>query len=343
MPFSAEKIDFRALGRTLVVAEIGVNHEGSYDLAAEMVRLAARAGVDAVKFQTYDPSGYVSTEQAERFARVTRFQLTHDHFRGLAAEAKRAGVVFFSTPLAAKDALFLAEIAPLIKISSGDITYLELIEEVARLDKPMIVSTGAATLEEIDAALATIDRVNPRLRETGRLMLMHCVAAYPPSLGELNIANVRTLATRTGLPIGYSDHSIGTKACELAVAAGAVAIEKHFTYRKEGQTFHDHAVSSDPVEMTELISTIRKAEFLLGTPERRRQASEEKLLPYLRRSLSAATELPAGAVLSADSMVAVRPLGGLDVSRKKDLVGRRLARPVAKGALLRPEDLEPAT
>lgn len=341
MSFNPEKIDFRKLDRTLVIAELGVNHEGSMARAVEMIRLAARTGADAVKFQTYDPAGYVSTEQEERFARVSRFRLTHDQFRELAVEAKRAGIVFFSTPLAASDATFLAEIAPMLKISSGDIDYLELLETAAKLDRPLIVSTGAATYEEIDGALATIDRVNPSLRATGRLLVMHCVAAYPPGLGELNLANVRSLARRTGLPVGYSDHSIGTKACELAVAAGAVAIEKHFTYRREGQTFHDHAVSADPAEMTELVATIRRAEILLGNEERVRTTSEEKLLPYLRRSLAASVDIPAGAPLQAEWITAVRPIGGLPLVEKPQIVGRRLTRTLAKGALIRAEDLVP--
>ena len=332
-------MNFRELERCWIVAEIGVNHEGDEAVAADLIRKAAKAGADAVKFQTYTPENYISTEQPERFDRVTRFCLSRDAFRRLAEVAREENILFFSTPLHQSDVDFLDEIAPLFKVSSGDLTHLDLIRHIAGKGKPMIISTGAGSRDEVAAAVGAACDVRPELARNGELLLMHCVCAYPTAAEDTNLRNIGWLVQEFGLPVGYSDHTLGTKACELAVAAGAVSLEKHFTYRKEDQAFHDHHISADPDDLAQLVEAVRLAEVYLGQTRRARTQSEADLLENMRRSLAVTRDLAAGHVLAAEDVTWVRPARGLAPERVKDIVGQALARPLSQGAILRAEDV----
>ncbi|MBN2232662.1 MAG: N-acetylneuraminate synthase family protein [Deltaproteobacteria bacterium] len=334
-----ERIRFDALQSTFVVAEIGVNHEGDVRLAEKMIRQAAAAGADAVKFQTYTAEHYISIVQPERLARVRRFQLSGDEFRRLKEVADEAGTVFFSTPLHPDDVDFLTELVPFFKVSSGDLTYLPLIRHIAATGKPMIISTGLGTRDEIQAALDTVTAVRPGALTAGEVMLMHCVSAYPTPPEEANLNNLFWLQKQFGVPVGYSDHTLGTTACEIAVAMGARVIEKHFTYRKEDQQFHDHAISADPEDLQRLIGRIREIEIYLGSADRRRTPAEEKGLPLMRRSLAAAVDIPAGVPVREEWITFLRPAWGLGPEAVASLVGRPLTRPVSAGELIRPEDV----
>ncbi|MFH0809606.1 MAG: N-acetylneuraminate synthase family protein [Pseudomonadota bacterium] len=332
-------MNWRELESTFIVAEIGVNHEGDLDTARDLVRKAARAGADAVKFQTYTPERYVSTEQPERLERIRRFQLSQQNFRDLATLAVDLGLVFFSTPLHPRDADFLNDIQPIFKISSGDLTFHELLAHVAAKGKPMILSTGLASEGEIRAAVEVLCAARPELADNGQLMLMHCVAAYPTPEKDANLRNIAWLKGTFGLPVGYSDHTLGTKACELAVAAGAVAVEKHFTYRKEEQAFHDHAISADPADLTRLVAAVRRAEVLLGSPVRGPVPAEESYRQNLRRSVAASVDIPAGIPVDRGWLTFLRPAWGLPPERANEIAGRRLKRDIPAGTLIREEDL----
>jgi len=333
-------MNFKTLEQTWIVAEIGVNHEGDPEKAAHLIRLAAQAGVDAVKFQTYQAEGYVSTVQPERLARVKRFQLSYNDFRNLSEVAQTCGVTFFSTPLHPNDVDFLDEIVPIFKVSSGDLTYLELIRHIAHTRKPMIISTGLGTKEEIRAAVEAVLEIRPDAGTSGELLLMHCVSVYPAAPEEANLANIQWLRENFGLPVGYSDHTLGFKACLLAVTLGAKVIEKHFTYRKENQEFHDHLLSADPQDMAELVREIREAEIYIGRKERRRSPSEEKMLPLMRRSVAAAVAIPAGEPVRREWLTCVRPAWGVPVEQLESVVGKRLRRSVPPGDLILPTDLD---
>lgn len=332
-------MNFKALPKTWIIAEIGVNHEGDEAVAADLIRKAAAAGADAVKFQTFEVEHYVSTEQPERFERCKRFELSRDAFRRLAKLAEEVGVTFFSTPLGLADVEFLAEIAPIIKISSGDITYLELVRHSARTGKPMIISTGLGTEEEIAAAVDAVLAIRPQAREDGSLLLMHCVSAYPTPAEECNLLNMHWLRDRFGLPVGYSDHTLGTKACELAVAASAVALEKHFTYRKEDQAFHDHKLSADPADLAELVQAVRNAELYLGSPVRTRTESEEKMVAHMRRSIATTRDIAAGVPVQRDWLTWLRPQWGIGPEDMDLVIGKPLNKALSAGAIVRAEDI----
>lgn len=327
-------MDFRKLDRTWIVAEIGVNHEGNEDVAVDLIRKAAAAGADAVKFQTYVPEHYISIEQSERLERVRRFCLTRDAFKRLAKIATEEKVIFFSTPLHSSDVDFLDKIAPLFKISSGDLTYLELIRHAAGKGKPLIISTGAGNENEIGAAIEAAMSARPDIAKQGNLMLMHCVCAYPTSDKEANLRNISWLKKKFELPVGYSDHTLGTKACELAVAAGAVSLEKHFTYRKEDQDFHDHHISADPSDLRQLVDAVRNAETYLGKTNRIRSEAEKDILENMRRSLATVRALKSGYILTRNDLTSVRPAWGIEPNRLEDVIGKSLVNDLAKGAIL---------
>jgi len=332
-------INFKQTKRTWIVAEIGVNHEGSEKMAADLIRKAAVVGADAVKFQTYIPEHYISKEQPDRFERVSRFCLSYDAFRRLAALARSLDIIFFSTPLGLSDIDFLNEIQPIFKISSGDLTFHELIAHASRTGKPLIISTGLGTEDEIQAAVDVVLSVRPNAQDDGTLMLMHCVSAYPTNINDANIRNLLWLSRRFGLPVGYSDHTLGTKACELAVAVGATAVEKHFTYRKEDQSFHDHRLSADPTDFKTLVGNIRQAELYLGSEMRARCEAEIAMESHLRRSIATLIDIPAGTPIRREWITMVRPAWGLDPKDTHKVLGRKLNKDLKAGTIIRKNDL----
>lgn len=322
------------------MAEIGVNHEGSLRSAKDLVRLAAESGADAVKFQTYRSECYISCVQPERLKRAKRFELSYEDFRKLAKISEKYGIIFFSTPLSERDVDFLDEIAPLFKVSSGDLTNLGLIRHIATKNKPIIISTGLGTCAEIKRAVETVLKIRPDIKNKGELMLMHCIAAYPAPYNEVNLANIGFLRSRFGVLVGYSDHTLGIKTCEYAVCAGAVAVEKHFTLHKKKGGFHDHRISANPDEMRRLVMRVRRVERFMGHRERMRTFSENKMLLHLRRSVGTTVDIPAGVPLRKEWLVCLRPAWGINPEQADSLVGRCLRRPLLKGEIIKEEDLQ---
>tara|TARA_R110000868_G_scaffold369732_2_gene633202 strand:+ start:27034 stop:28056 length:1023 start_codon:yes stop_codon:yes gene_type:complete len=334
-------MNFKELERTWIIAEIGVNHEGDEECAADMIRLAADTSVDAVKFATFQIQNYISTNQPERRERISHFELSRDTFRRLAEVAKSVGLTFFSTPLHPDDADFLDEIAPLYKIASGDLNNTTYIKYVLSKGKPTIISTGYGGADDIARMVDAVLEVRPSARDDGSVMFMHCVGAYPTDAKDLNLRNMMWLKDTFGFPVGLSDHTIGTKACELAVAMGAVAVEKHFTYRTENQEWHDHAVSADPKNMTKLVEKVRTAEVYLGHYARGadHNAAESRLID-MRRSPGALVDIPANTPIKREWLTWLRPAWGLAADDLPSLVGKTLNQDVAAGSLIMPDVIE---
>jgi len=332
-------MNFNKLTKSFVIAEIGVNHEGSKKLAMEMINLAAEVGVDAVKFQTYEVENYISIEQPDRYARAKKFQLSRDSFREIADYARKKNIIFFSTPLHPNDVNFLDEIAPIFKISSGDLTHLKLISEVSKRRKPIIISTGMGTYQEIADAIGEVEKNWPSVRDDGGLLLMHCVASYPTDKINANLKNISWLIDNFQLPVGYSDHTIGVDACSIAIAVGAVAIEKHFTYRIEGQVFHDHHISADPAQMKLLVDKIKDVEIYLGNYERR-VTEKPEMMQHMRRSIGCNVDLQRGDKINSEMLTWLRPASGIAPSDFQKIVGRTLRRSLKAGSILKSEDLE---
>ena len=315
----------------VVVAEIGVNHEGSAEKAMQMVGLAADAKVDAVKFQTYDPYRYATTSNMERFERVSRFALSSEDFTLLAKEAERREIGFFSTPLDESSVELVASLSPVIKIVSPDLTFEPTIRAAAGTGKPLIISTGLGLPEEIDRALFWVQDEIGDVSLRDRVVLMHCVTAYPTPLAQANLRSMGYLQDTYDVYVGYSDHTIGLNAARAAVVLGATVIEKHFTDQKEGRTFRDHELSADPDDLKELVEDVEAIRGSLGTPGKHRAESEILNLEAVRKGVVAARDLAAGTVLSIHDLMYARPATDFSSDQIGTLVGNELTEPLLRG------------
>jgi N-acetylneuraminate synthase len=327
---------------TFVIAEAGVNHNGDVALGEALIDAAATAGADAVKFQTFrtdalvsraaPKAGYqVETTGAGESQRemLARLELSPEAHARLQERCARRGVVFFSAPFDEASADVLEQLGvPLIKIPSGELTNLPFLRHVARKHRPLIVSTGMATLEEVATAVAAI-------REGGDppIALLHCVSAYPAPAAETNLRAMDTLRERFGVPVGLSDHTLGLEVALAAVARGADVIEKHLTLDK-AMPGPDHRASLDPGEMIALVRGIRTIETALGDGVKRPTASERDTARVARKSLVAARALRAGERLAADAVAIKRPGTGIPPADLARAVGRRLRRDIAADEVL---------
>lgn len=324
-----------------IIAEIGVNHEGDVEVASRLLAEAARAGAHAVKFQSYTPARFVSADTPERLERVTRFGLDAAAHRRLAAEARGLGVAFLSAAITEDWVDLIAELAPAIKIASGDLTFEPVIRAAAATGKPVILSTGLGTVEEIDHAVAWVADEVGAAALAERLVLMHCVSAYPTPTEEANVLSVPFLAARYGVTAGYSNHVIGPEACWAAIAQGARVVEVHLTERKTGRDFRDHALSFEPADLAHLVATAPKLVAALGRPGKSRQPAELPLLSAVRKGVVAARDLPAGTVLAQEDLMYARPADGFPAAARHTLPGRRLKMAVGAGHSLKPDHLSP--
>lgn len=317
-----------------IVAEIGVNHEGDLQTALRLLRLAAKSGADAVKFQTFTPDRYASASDPARLKRVTGFSLDCDAHLLLAREARQLGVEMFSTALSDDVVPFLAETFPAIKIASGDLDFEPVIRAAARTGRQMILSTGLGTEDEV---LRAVGWVRDEVGETAlrdRLILMQCVSAYPAPIEEASVLGMPFLAQLTGLRVGYSNHVIGPEACYAAAALGACMIEVHFTDAKTGREFRDHALSFEPADLEDLIEKVGRIRASLGTRDKKRMPSELPNLRAVRKGVVAARDLAAGIVLKAEDLMYARPQTEFAADEIGKLIGRTLGVPLARGELV---------
>jgi sialic acid synthase SpsE len=326
--------------KVLIVAEVGNNHEGKFEVARELVHAAAKCGVDAVKFQTFRTEHYVSKADDARFNRLKSFELSYAQFEQLSKLARSLGLVFISTPFDLASAEFLARIVDACKIASGDNNFYPLLRRVAETGLPMIVSTGASDLKQVEQTVAFIRRVWKEDATTGQLAILHCVSSYPTPPAEASLLSIPLLAESFNCAVGYSDHTVGNDAALLAVALGARIIEKHFTLDKHYSDFRDHQLSADPQEMRELVLRVRQAATMLGAREKRLQASERNIVATIRRSIVAGKDLPKGHRLTLDDLTWIRPAGGLAPGQEHLLLGKALTRRVAFGEPLHAGDVE---
>ncbi len=326
----------------VIVAEIGVNHEGDPQKARDLIRLAAGAGADAVKFQSYTPARYVAASNPERLAQVTARSLDEAAHRMLAREAADCGVAFLSTPVTEDWIPLLSELGAAIKIASGDLDFELVIRGAARTGRPVILSVGLGTIEEIDRAVNWVQQEAGENALPDRLALLHCVSAYPTPIEQANISNIDFLRDRYGLSVGYSNHVIGPDACLAAVARGAQILEIHFTDQKEGRTFRDHSLSMDAEDLATLIPQAKRLRSALGTPGAMRQPCEVDNLMAIRKTIVAARPLVVGTVLSMSDLMFVRPRNGLACHETERVLGQCLKQAVAFGDPILPDHFRPS-
>ena len=317
-----------------IIAEIGCNHEGNFAKAVELTHLAADAGADIVKYQSYTPERFISADNLERLNRVTQFSLPKENYHHLFEIAKQRGISFMSTPVTEDWVEFLDPLCCAFKIASGDITFRPVIKAAVKTGKYIVLSTGASTLEEIDRAVSWIqEEIEPSQLED-RLALMHCVSAYPAPIEEANILSIPFLKERYGINVGYSNHVIGMSACLSAVALGASLIEVHFTDQKEGRTFRDHSLSFTADDLKTFINTANEIRLSLGRYGKYVQPCEKENIPLMRKGIIAAKDIKAGDILTEENLMYARPATQFHAEDMVNLLGKRVNRDIQRGYLI---------
>jgi N-acetylneuraminate synthase len=313
-----------------VIAEAGVNHNGDLDMALQLVDAAAAAGADAVKFQTFIANRVISASAPKakyqlqttcatesQLDMIRPLQLSPQAHRELSDYSQERGVLFMSTPFDEDSVDLLDELGvPVFKIGSGEITNWPFLEYIARIGKPIILSTGMSYLSEVDEAVRVIRNAGCR-----QLLLLHCVSNYPAAPDDANLRAMETMMRAFQVPVGYSDHTPGIEVSLAATALGACVIEKHFTLDKN-LPGPDHRASLEPSELAALIKGVRTVEAALGHGEKRPAASEVNTAAVARRSLVAAQDINAGTVVTREMIAIKRPGTGLPPAMHSYLVGR---------------------
>lgn len=320
--------------RPLVIAEIGNNHEGDVEVAAQILDAAADAGAGAVKLQTFDVRWFVRPSEPDRLERYGGFQLTPDEVRSLAERAHSRGVLFLSSPLDLGSVDLLEPLVDAYKVASGDNDFWPLLERIGATGKPVVLSAGLVDVAGVQAAKAALEAAG-----SGEVAVLHCVTAYPAPPASVNLAAMATLREAVGGTVGYSDHTLGLDACAAAAALGAEILEKHVTLRHDYSDFRDHQLSADPAELAELVRRVGEVRTLVGEPGKAPQPEEEALRAAVRRSIVAAGDFEAGHVLAPGDLTWLRPRDGLAPGQEDRLIGRALRRAVTFGETIRAEDV----
>ena len=316
----------------LIIAEAGVNHNGDMALARKLVAEAAAAGADLVKFQSFRSDKLVvpgapkaryqaaSTDAAEsQLDMIRKLELSRADHELLIEECGRHRIGFFSTAFDAESFDLLVELKlDRVKVPSGEITNLPLLRRFGRSRLPVIVSTGMATLGDIEAALAALEAAGTRREQ---ITLLHCNTEYPTPMADVNLRAMQTLRDAFGLPVGYSDHTSGIEVPIAAVALGAVVIEKHFTLDRT-LPGPDHPASLEPQELRAMVAAIRNIEVALGDGIKRPSPSEARNRAIARKSMVASHPIGAGEVFSETNVTAKRPGTGLSPMRWDEVMGR---------------------
>ena len=323
----------------LIVAEIGLNHEGDFSVARKMIAAAAKAGAQAVKFQTIVPEKLVSPTLKSATAMLAKFQFSYKQFGELKRVADSEGVLFLSTPFDLESVEQLDPIVPAFKIASGDNNFWPLISAVAKKGKPILLSTGMADFTAILNTRQFIENIWGREKTAQDLAILHCVSMYPTTPNDAHIFSIPFLKEKLGGTIGYSDHTIGISAAVLAVALGARIIEKHFTLDKNYSDFPDHQISMDPQDLAQLVENISLTVEMLGAYDAEMAKPELETAKGARRSIVARHNLTAGAKITWEDLDWVRPGNGLAPGNEEKLVGGELRRDIPKGHLILIDDL----
>jgi len=345
------RIGDRAIGESApvwIIAEAGVNHNGNVGLALELVHAAKECGVACVKFQTFRSERVVTraspkaryqleTTRADesQFEMLKKLELDYEAFGRIAEECAKADITFLSTPYSVEDVDLLESVnAPAYKIASALAVEPPLLERVAGTGKPVLLSTGMCTMDEVRTAVQILARGGCE-----EVIIFQCTTDYPSRLEEANLRVIPSLRDEFHVPVGYSDHSEGLLATTAAVAMGACAIERHFTLDRN-MPGPDHLASSDPAEMRSLVETVRKVELACGSGTKSPTAREMANKKNMRRGMVAARRLSGGHRLEQQDLAFKRPLQGIAPGEYEQVVGRRLARDLDADEPISWSDLE---
>lgn len=322
----------------LIIAEAGVNHNGSLAMAKQLAGVAKAAGADIVKFQTAKPELVISrfAEKAEyqkaetgeaesQLEMCKRIHLTFDEHAQLKEYCDSIGIAYLSTPFDLDSIDFLQQLGtPMWKVPSGEITNLPYLEKIAATKKPVLLSTGMSMISEIEDALTILEDGG-----AGPITLLHCNTEYPTPIEDANLLAMQDLREQFGLPVGYSDHTAGIEADIAAAALGAVVIEKHFTLDK-ALPGPDHKASLSPEELTAMVAAVRKTELALGDGRKHVTESEAKNKPIARKSILAKRDIKKGETFTPENLTVKRPGYGISPMRWYDVLGKTAKRDFAE-------------
>lgn len=324
--------------RVLIIAEAGVNHNGEIEKAFQLIDAAVDAGVDYVKFQTFKAETIVSPKAKKavyqeknigdgddsQFNMLKKLELSDDDHHRLIQYAKEKGIAFFSTAFDVEGVRYLNQLGlDRFKVPSGEITNYPYLKAIAQLGKPIIVSTGMATLGEIEAALTVLTAFGAKLHE---ITVLHCNTEYPTPMEDVNLKAMHTIAAAFGVQVGYSDHTLGIEVPIAAVALGATVIEKHFTLDRN-LPGPDHQASLEPQELKAMVQAIRNIEQAIAGDGRKIPSnSERKNIAVARKSVHLRRDMQAGEMITEEDIIALRPGDGISAMDWEKIVGRTLAR-----------------
>lgn len=321
-----------------IIAEIGSNHNGDMNLCRRLIDSAAAAGAHAVKFQSWTDKSLIAEEEYARNTSysdkkkhfgslremVTAYQLTAEQHAEAAAHCRSRGITFCSTPFSSEEVDLLESLdVPFFKIASMDIIHLSLLRHVARKQRPVVISTGMATLAEIEQAVETV-----RAEGNQQIVLLHCVSIYPPDYDTIHLRSMTALEETFDVPVGFSDHTLGTAIPLAAIALGACMIEKHFTLDQHMEGW-DHAISANPEQLKTIVEEGSNIVTALGGSRRTVSAAEIEKRKKFRRSLVTTQRLQSGHVLTEADLDAKRPGTGIRPDEIEYVLGRRLASDMA--------------
>lgn len=331
-------------GNTLIIAEAGVNHNGDLGLAKQLIDVAAAAGVDLVKFQTFSASRQVtrSAQKADyqtqttgntesQYEMLRRLELTEDMHRELIEHCATRNIGFFSTGFDMESVDLLLSLGQEhFKIPSGEITNLPYLRHIGKLGKSVILSTGMSTLGDIEAAIDVLEKAGTA---RAQITVLHCTTEYPTPMNEVNLRAMQSIHAAFGVAVGYSDHTPGIEVAIAAVAMGATVIEKHFTLDRN-LPGPDHQASLEPIELKAMVAAIRNIEVALGDGIKRLTPSEARNKPVARKSMVASRAIKAGDAFSADNITTKRPGTGISPMRWDELMGLIATRDFAADELI---------
>lgn len=320
-----------------IIAEAGVNHNGSLDLAFKLIEVAKQSGADAIKFQTFKSEKVISkyAEKAEyqkettgenesQLEMVKKLELSYNDFIKIKKRCEELNIMFISTPFDLDSVDFLNDLnVDIIKIGSGDVTNHLMLKRIAKTGKKVILSTGMSNMEEVK------NSVNCLIKNgCSNLSILHCVSCYPTNHDDLNLKCIKSLHDQFKIPIGFSDHTTGFKASVYSVCLGAEIIEKHFTLDKN-MVGPDHRASLNPEELEKFISEIRECEVMMGDGIKRCRPNEEKVRDVARRSLFVNKDLKPGDILKEEDLIPLRPYDGICVSKYENYIGKEISKNIS--------------
>ena len=314
-----------------IIAEAGVNHNGSLKLAKKMIDAAKACGADAIKFQTFKTGDLVVKCGwcKSQFEMLKQLELSDNDFRDLSDCCKKKKIIFLSTPFDPKSAYFLYRLGvPAFKIGSGELTNTPLLLQIAGYKRPIILSTGMAALGEVEEAVHVIYSTNNKA-----LILLHCTSSYPANYDDVNLKAMDTLRERFNTPVGYSDHTSGIEVSIAAVTMGACVIERHFTLDK-GLSGPDHKASLGPDEFKRMVKSIRNIERAIGNGIKKPQGSECSVKRIARKSIVARVDIPKGGRIKPEMLAIKRPGTGIGPKYLDEIVGRQVKTEVKKDKVL---------